>query len=127
MKLLTDRFAFTMAVHDDYDSIAPCRLYVARLKARGKDVQITEYQNAMHVFNWPGFKKPLKLEKAQNVSNCQLAEAQDGVIVNAKTNRPFTYADPCVKLGATFLYDEEAANEAKKNVSDFVTTSLRPK
>ena len=111
---------------DDYNRVAICRAYVERLKAKGKDVQLTEYPGAGHVFDAQMFKKPVRLEKAQTVKNCQLAEAQDGVIINAKTNKPFTYADPCVELGTTFLYNEKAANEARKAVKDFVTTVLKP-
>jgi hypothetical protein len=59
------------------------------------------------------------------ICHCQLAEAQDGVIVNAKTNKPFTYADPCVELGPTVRYDEKAATEARKAVSAFVATTLK--
>ena len=111
---------------DDYNRVATCRAYVERLKAKGKDVQLTEYPGAGHVFNAQMFKKPVRLEKAQTVKNCQLAEAQDGVIINAKTNKPFTYADPCVELGTTFLYNEKAATEAGKAVKDFVITVLKP-
>ena len=48
-----------------YDPVAPCKAYVKRLKAKGKDVQLTEYPGAGHVFDWQALKKPLKLEKAQ--------------------------------------------------------------
>jgi len=111
---------------DDYNLASTCRAYVGRLKAKGKDVQMTEYEGAMHVFDWPGFKKPAKLEKAQTVRNCQLAEAQDGVIVNAKANKPFTYADPCVEFGPTMLYNEKAATESRKAVGEFVSSTLKP-
>jgi dienelactone hydrolase len=111
---------------DDYNPIAPCRVYVGRLKAKDKDVQMTEYEGAVHVFDWPGFAKPVKMEKAQTVRNCQLAEAQDGMIINAKTNKPFSYSDPCVELGPTVRYDEKAATESRKAVAEFVTKTLKP-
>jgi dienelactone hydrolase len=111
---------------DDYVPIAPCRTYVERLKAKGKDVQLTEYAGAGHVFDGRMFKKPLKLEKAQTARRCECAEAENGVIVNVKTKQPFTWADPCVEYGPTVAYNEKAATEAKKAVKDFITTTLKP-
>jgi hypothetical protein len=78
------------------------------------------------VFDGQAYKKPLKLEKAQTTRQCELAEAQGGVIINAKTKQPFTYADPCVEYGPTIAYDEKASTEARKAVREFVTATLRP-
>ena len=111
---------------DDYNPVAPCRTYAARLKTAGKDVVLTEYAGAGHVFDWQALKKPVKLEKAQLTSQCELTEVQDGVIINTKTKQPFTYADPCVSFGPTIGYDEKASTDARKDVKDFVTTALRP-
>ncbi len=111
---------------DDWVSIEPCRAYVQRLKAKGKDVKLTEYAGATHVFDWKALTKPTKIEKAQTVRQCQLAEAQNGVVVNVKTKEPFTWADPCVQYGVTIAYDEKAATEARKAIKDFVTAVLKP-
>ena len=111
---------------DDYAPVAPCRSYVERLKAKGKDVQLTEYPGASHVFDGQASRKPVRLEKAQTVRQCQLAEAENGVIINVKTKEPFTYADPCVQRGVTIAYDEKASTEARKAVKDLVTTVLKP-
>jgi dienelactone hydrolase len=111
---------------DDYDPIAPCRAYVERLKAKGKNIRLIEYAGAGHNFDNRRLKTPLKLEKAQTVRRCELAEADNGVIINVKTKRPFTYADPCVEYGPTLVYNEKAANEARKAVKNFVTTTLKP-
>jgi dienelactone hydrolase len=111
---------------DDYSPIAPCRTFVERLKAKGKDVQLTEYPGAAHFFDGRPLKKPVKLDKAQTTRRCQLAESPGGVIVNGSTKQPFTYADPCVEYGPTIAYDENAATEARKAVNGFVTTALRP-
>jgi dienelactone hydrolase len=110
---------------DNWDPVAPCRAYVELLKVKGKDVQLTEYAGANHVFDWKALQKPLKLEKAQTVRQCQLAESQDGVIINVKTKEPFTYADPCVQYGVTLFYDETAATAARKAVKDLVTSVLK--
>jgi len=111
---------------DDYNPIAPCRAYADRLKANGKDVRLTEYAGAGHVFDGRAFKTPVKRERAQTIRQCQLAEVEDGVIVNAKTRQPFTYSDPCVEYGPTVAYDEKASTEARKAVKDFLTATLNP-
>lgn len=38
---------------DDYNPIALCKAYVERLKAVGRDVQVTEYATASHAFDNP--------------------------------------------------------------------------
>ena len=38
---------------DDFDPIALCKAYVERLKAAGRDVEVTEYPNAPHAFDIP--------------------------------------------------------------------------
>jgi len=111
---------------DDYAPVAPCRAYVERLKAKGKNVQLTEYAGAGHNFDNRALKTPLKLEKAQTTRRCECAEAEDGVIVNVKTKQPFTYADPCVEYGPTLAYNEKAFTEVRRAVKDFVTTTLKP-
>jgi dienelactone hydrolase len=111
---------------DDYVPVTPCRAYVERLKAKGKDVRLTVYAGAGHMFDWRALKKPLKLEKAQTRKRCELAEAQDGVIINIRTKQPFTWSDPCVEYGPTIAYNEKAYTEARRAVKDFVTTTLKP-
>lgn len=111
---------------DDWVPVAPCRAYVERLKAKDKDVQLTEYTGAYHLFDWKALHTPVKFEKAASLRQCQLAEAEDGVVINAKTGEPFTRADPCVQYGVTLAYNEKASNEARKTVREFVTTVLKP-
>ncbi len=111
---------------DDWVPVAPCRAYVERLKAKGKDVQLTEYTGAFHMFDWKALTTPVKFEKAASLRQCQLAEAEDGIIINANTKEPFTRADPCVQYGVTLAYNEKAANESRKAVKEFVTTTLKP-
>ncbi len=111
---------------DDFVPVAPCRAYVERLKAKGKNVQLTEYPGAGHLFDGRAFQTPLRLERAQTRRRCKLAEAEDGVIINVKTEQPFTWADPCVEYGGTLAYNEKASTEARKAVKDLVSTTLRP-
>lgn len=111
---------------DDYAPVAPSRAYVERLKAKGKNVQLTEYAGAGHNFDNRALTTPLKLERATTLRRCELAEAENGVIVNIKTKQPFTYADPCVEYGPTLAYNEKAFTEARRAVKDFVTATLKP-
>ena len=112
---------------DNYVPVAPCRDYVGRLKAKGANVTLTEYPGAHHVFDGRAFKTPFVAAKSQSTRNCQLAETQNGVVVNVKTGQAFTHADPCVELGPTIAYDEKAHAEALRAVKEFVaTTLLRP-
>jgi dienelactone hydrolase len=114
---------------DNYVPVAPCRDFVARLKAKGANVVLTEYEGAHHAFDGRAraSMKPEVAAKSQSTRSCQLAEAQGGVVVNVKSGQAFSYADPCVELGPTLAYDEKAHAEAVKAVKGFVAaTLLRP-
>jgi dienelactone hydrolase len=111
---------------DDYAPFAPTRAYSERLKANGKDVQLTAYEGAFHVFDWQAAKKPVRLEKDQTNRRCQAAEVDNGILINVKSKEPFTWADPCVERGVTLAYDEKAYTDAKKAIKEFVTTILKP-
>jgi dienelactone hydrolase len=114
---------------DDYIPVAGCRSYVERLKKAGKDVSLTEYADAHHVFDNPALKDPVKLAQAQTTRRCPpLEEAPDGRIINSQTKQPFTYAgDPCVERGTTVAYHAQAHAEAVKAIKEFVIAALQPK
>ena len=105
---------------DNYVPVAACRSYVARLKSAGANVVLTEYEGAHHVFDGRMFRKPVIAAKSQTTRSCELAERAEGVVVNAKSGRPFNYADPCVELGPTIAYDEKAHAESVKAVRQFL-------
>jgi dienelactone hydrolase len=109
---------------DNYVPVAPCRGYVARLKAKGANVALTEYPGAHHAFDGRAFKPPVVAAKSQSTRSCELAETKGGVVVNVKTGRPFTYADPCVELGPTIGYDEKAHAAAVSSVKEFLAATL---
>lgn len=111
---------------DDYAPFAPTLAYSERLKAKGKNVQLTAYEGAFHVFDWQAVKKPVRLEKAQTNRQCQVAEIDNGILINVKTKEPFTWADPCVERGVTLAYDEKASTDARKEIKALVTTVLKP-
>jgi dienelactone hydrolase len=110
---------------DNYVPIGPCRGYAQRLKAKGVDIQHTEYAGALHVFDSLALKAPVKMEKAQTTRSCQLEEVAGGRIVNVSTKQPFTYADPCVEYGVNIGYDEAASTDTTKAVRALMAT-LKP-
>ena len=106
---------------DNYDPIAPCRLYVDRLIKAGRDVKLIEYPDAHHAFDVPAFRTPLVLKGATTTRRCHLAEDEDHTIINRETHRPFTYSDACVERDPTFAYHEAATTQARLFVRDFLT------
>jgi dienelactone hydrolase len=112
---------------DDYVPAGPCRTYVGRLRKAGKDVQLTEYPEAHHVFDWPALKSPVRLAQAQTTRRCRTEETANGVVVNSETKQPFTNKDPCVERGATIAYNSQAHAEAQKAVRDAASTLLKGK
>ncbi|MGU7773313.1 dienelactone hydrolase family protein [Burkholderia sp. MR1-5-21] len=111
---------------DNYTSIGPCRAYVERLKAKGKDIRLVEYPGAGHVFDGRAFNPPRVMPHAQSMRNCRWVEEDDGQFFNADSKQPFSYNDPCIERGATIAYDEKAAMEARKAVAEFVAATLKP-
>lgn len=111
---------------DDYVPVEWCRAYAQRLKAKGFDVQHSEYPGARHVFDWQALREPSKAEKAQTTRRCELKEGDDGRIVNAKSGEPFTYSDPCVEYGVTTGYDEKASQDTRRAVKELVSSVLKP-
>ncbi len=112
---------------DDYDPLAACREYVDLLRAAGKDVVLTEYPDAYHVFDWAAFDPPRRLPQAQTTRRCQMEEGENGVIFNRQTGQPFSYADACVERGPTIGYNAHAAQATRQAVTDLVRTTLTGK
>jgi dienelactone hydrolase len=111
---------------DDYVPVAPCRSYVERLRKAGKNVELTEYAGAYHVFDGPQFRTPVKLPRAQTTRNCQLEEIADGMIINSQTKQRFTHNDPCVERGGvTVAYQDEAHKASLQAVKEILKTNLK--
>jgi dienelactone hydrolase len=110
---------------DDYVPVAPCRSYVARLRAAGKDVQLAEYPGASHVFDNPFLTTPVVLKQAQTTRGCVLEENPVGQIINSRTKQPFGYDDPCIERGPTIAYHPQAHAEAIKAVKAFLASTFK--
>ena len=111
---------------DDYNPVAPCRPYFERLRAAGKDAKLTEFPDAHHAFDNPlAPKTPTVLKGAQTVRACKLKEEPLGIIINAETGQPFTYADPCVNTDPHIGYNEAAAVATREGVKGLLQTVFR--
>lgn len=111
---------------DNYNPIAPCRAYVQRLRAKGADIELTEYTGVQHGFDMRSAQPPVTLAQAQTARNCQWKEGDNGQLYNSATKEPYSYTDPCVERGVVLAYDERAARDAKDSIREFVTATLRP-
>jgi dienelactone hydrolase len=111
---------------DDYVPVAPCRAYVERLRAAGRDAELTEYPDAHHVYDNPLAPNPPAVAKAsQSVRACTLKEEPLGTIVNAATGEPFSYRDPCIQTGPHLGYNEAAATATRASVKDLLRTVFK--
>jgi dienelactone hydrolase len=109
---------------DDYTPIAPCRAWVARIKAAGADADLKEYPFAHHGFDNPRLPPALRNHNAVNPSRCFFVERTRGEVVNAETGRPLSYQDDCWGRGATVGYDPQAYTDALATVKAFLTTTV---
>lgn len=111
---------------DDYNPIARCKEFAARLQAAGRDVQVTEYPNASHGFDNPlGGTTPIVVKNAQTVRHCTIREQPEGLLIDAATNEPFTYKDPCVEFNPHVGHDVEATQAAKQSVKGLLQTLFK--
>jgi dienelactone hydrolase len=107
---------------DDYNPVASCKAFVERLKAAGRNVELTEYPDSPHGFDsgLAGIDTTLVSANAQTVRHCHIKERDGGVLMNADTEVPFTYKDPCVELSPHVGGNPATAEEARKAVVDFL-------
>ena len=101
---------------DDWVKIAPCRAYFKRLRATSTNVEMTEYRNAWHAFDYPSLpSKPVNIPYAQT-THCVLKEEPVGTIINAATHKPFTYADDCLGRNAHVAYSAKATRATEEAI-----------
>jgi dienelactone hydrolase len=111
---------------DDYVTVAPCRPYFERLRAAGRDAQLTEYPDAHHSYDNPlGAKTPTVTKGSQSTRACTLKEETPGKVINVATGQPFTYKDSCVETDPHVGYNEAAAIATRKAVKDQLRATFR--
>ena len=112
-------------IADDYVSIEPCRGYVARLKAAGANVLLTEYPDAHHAYDAFMLKQPIKFPNDQTTRRCSLEEGPNGGILNAATGKPFDFNDACVEKGPQIAYNATAHDATVRAVKKFLVATFR--
>ena len=105
---------------DDQQPVAWCRTYVERLRAAGKDVALTEYAGAHHVFDDPVLPPAQRLP-VPNQGRCFLVETHVGQLINQETEKPPSRSDPCVTRGVTHGYNHSAHADSVRAVKEFLS------
>src|SRR6266576_705606 len=72
---------------DDYNPVASCKAYLARLKEANRDAVLTEYPDSEHGFDSGllGLSTVAVSANAQSARNCRLREGEAGVLMNDDT------------------------------------------
>jgi hypothetical protein len=85
---------------DDYDPLANCKAFVARLKEARRKVVLTEYPDSQHGFDAGllGVNSIVVSANAQTVWHCHIREGEGALLVNADTEQPFSYKGACVEF-----------------------------
>lgn len=104
---------------DDWALAAPCRAYTDGLRAAGRDVAMVEYPGAFHGFDLPAPGPPARMGNVQSAAVCRWLE-EGGRIIDADTGEPYSWKNPCVKLGVTNGYDGAADAAARTAVRGFL-------
>lgn len=112
---------------DDYNPVRTCKAFVERLRAAGRDVELTEYPDSPHGFDLGllGANMLALAPKAQTVRNCRIVEGDGGMLINAETQQPFTYQDACVEFDPHVGGNPATAEAARQAVTDFLRTLFK--
>jgi dienelactone hydrolase len=107
---------------DDYNPVASCKAYVARLQDANRDVVLTEYPDSQHAFDTGllGINNVAVSVNAQTARHCHIKEGEGGVLMNDDTKAPFGYKDACIELNPHVGGNTTTAEQARKAVTDFL-------
>jgi dienelactone hydrolase len=109
---------------DDFNPIEPCRDYVARIRAAGGRIQLHEFPDAHHVFDWPMVSRPLILQGMRSNCGALLEERARGEIVLRGSNLTAEQADRLFTMNPTLAYDAASYERARAIVRNIVTETL---
>jgi dienelactone hydrolase len=107
---------------DDYNPVASCKAFVARLTEANRDVALTEFPDSPHGFDAGllGLNTTFVSTGAQTVRHCHIREGEGGLLMNADTQQPFSYKDDCVEQSPHVGGNPTTAEEARKAVEEFL-------
>jgi hypothetical protein len=112
-------------ISDDYVEIAPCRGYFARLKTTAKDIQMTEFPDTWHAYDYPNLPPVPTIAPNSQLTHCVLKEEPAGIIVNTATQKPFSYADACVGRNAHVAYSATSTRATEDAVKALLRTVFK--
>ncbi|MCQ4159654.1 dienelactone hydrolase family protein [Roseomonas sp. GC11] len=101
---------------DDYNPPHTARAYVERLRAAGVDARFTAYAGGHHGFDNPLSETHQPATGSQSLRDCTIEERAPGVLINACTGAPFSYADACVRTDPHAGGHPAAAAAARRDI-----------
>ena len=110
---------------DDYNPVASCKVFAARLTDAKRDIQITEYAGAAHGFDTPLSNAVIVATGSQTVRNCHIIERGAGKLINDATGNLFSYADTCVERDPHVGGNAAAAAAAHVAVRAFLLETFK--
>lgn len=106
--------------NDDWLPIEPCREYVERMQAAGKDVDLFEYEGAMHAFDDASQGLiPVLMLSPLSPRNCAFFE-QDGRMIDPDTGDVAGVGSTCVEAVVHAGFDADARERAVEDVTAFL-------
>jgi dienelactone hydrolase len=112
-------------ISDDYVEISPCRSYFARLKAAARDVQMTEYPDTWHAYDYPTMPQVPTVAQNAQTTHCVLKEEPAGTILNTATQKPFNFADACVGRNPHVAYSASSTRATQDAVEMLLRTVFK--
>lgn len=112
-------------ISDDYVEIGPCRSYFARLKATARDVQMTEYPDTWHAYDSPLLPPAPTVSQNAQTTHCALREEPAGTVLNAATQKPFSFADACVGRNPHVAYSASSTHATEDAVETLLRTVFK--
>lgn len=112
-------------ISDDYVEIGPCRAYFERLKQTAKDVQMIEYPDTWHAYDFPLLPPTPTVVQNGQTTHCVLREEPAGTIINTATQKPFTYADACVGRNPHLAYSATSTRATEESVKSLLKTVFK--
>jgi dienelactone hydrolase len=111
---------------DDYNPVAVCKKYIERLRAAGRDVQLTEYPNAPARLRQPArHRRAVPGQRRPDRARLPDRRRAEGRADQRGVEEPFTYKDPCVQRDPHVNHDAEATRAAKVAVKEVLRATFK--